>query len=204
MLATDNTVLLVIDIQARLMPSIHNHEALERKAAACIAGCKLLDIPIIVLQQYTKGLGETVPALQAAIGDFEPVEKITFSACHSPEFMDKLTRVAGAGSSKCEHDFNSSMERPAQAGKTNIIITGIEAHICVQLTVLDLLAAGYNVFVAADCIGSRNEADRMYAEERMRQAGAVITTLESVLFELLVRADHPMRKEITKLVVAVG
>ena len=180
MLTINNTIMLVVDIQTRLMPSIHNHEALEQKAAACISGCKLLDIPIIVLQQYTKGLGETVPALQAALGDFEPVEKITFSACQTAEFVDKLARQ----------------------GKKNVIVTGIEAHICVQITVLELLAAGYNVYVAADCIGSRKETDRLYAEQRMRQAGAIITTLESILFELLVRADHPMRKEITKLVTS--
>jgi len=178
MLSTENTVMLVVDIQTRLLPSIHNHEALVNKTAACITGIKLLDIPIIVLQQYTKGLGETVPVLQSALGDFEPVEKITFSAYQSVEFVDKLK----------------------QHSKKNVIITGIEAHICVQMTVLELLAAGYNVYVAADCIGSRNDTDRLYAEQRMRQAGAVITTLESVLFELLVRADHPMRKEITKLI----
>jgi len=171
--------MLVVDIQTRLLPSIHNHVALEQKTAACITGCKLLDIPIIVLQQYTKGLGETVPALQIALGDFKPVEKITFSACQTVEFVDRLK----------EH------------GKKNVIVTGIEAHICVQMTVLELLAAGYNVYVAADCTGSRKEADRLYAEQRMRQAGAIVTTLESILFELLVRADHPMRKEITKLIV---
>jgi len=179
MLKTENTIMLVIDIQTRLLPSIHSCDALEQKAAACIKGCKLLNIPIIVLQQYTKGLGETTPLLKSALGDFEPVEKITFSACKTAEFMDK---------------FKAS-------GKENVIITGIEAHICVQMTVLELLAEGYSVYVAADCIGSRNEADRIYAEARMRQAGAVITTLESILFELLVRADHPERKEITKLIV---
>ena len=180
-MSTDNTIMLVVDIQTRLLPSIHNYEAVERKTAACIAGCKLLDIPIIVLQQYTKGLGETTPTLQAALGDYKPVEKITFSACQTAEFMDKLR----------------------QYSKKNIIVTGIEAHICVQMTVLELLTAGYNVYVAADCIGSRKEADRLYAEHRMRQAGAIITTLESILFELLVRADHPMRKEITKLVTSL-
>jgi len=173
--------MLVVDIQERLLPSIHNHETLVQKTAACIAGCKLLDIPIIVLQQYTKGLGETVPALKAALGEFTPVEKITFSAYQTAEFVDKLKH----------------------SGKQNVIITGIEAHICVQMTALELIAAGYNVYVAADCIGSRKEADRLYAEERMRQAGAVITTLESILFELLVRADHPARKDITKLVIPI-
>ena len=181
MLSPDNSVMLVVDIQERLLPSIHNNEALVRKTAGCITGIKLLDIPIIVLQQYTKGLGETAKPLQTALGDYQPVEKVTFSACKTVEFVDNLARH----------------------GRKNIIVAGIEAHICVQLTVLDLLAAGYNVYVMADCIGSRKEADKHYAEQRMRQAGAVITTLESILFELLVRADHPMRKEITKIVTAL-
>jgi len=181
MLTTDNTLLLVIDIQTRLTPTIANHETLVAKTAACISGCRLLDIPVIVMQQYTKGLGETVPELQAAIGEFEPVDKITFSAWQNDKFVSRLRAI----------------------DKKNIIITGIEAHICVQLTVLELLQAGYNVYVAADCIGSRNDTDRIYAENRMTHAGAVITTLESILFELLVRADHPMRKEITKLVTAL-
>jgi len=173
--------MLVLDIQERLLPSIHNHEALVHKTAGCITGCKLLDIPIIVLQQYTKGLGQTVQPLQIALGDFKHVEKITFSACQTVEFVDNLK----------------------QHGRKNVLVTGIEAHICVQQTVLDLLAAGYNVYVAADCIGSRKESDKLYAEQRMRQAGAVITTLESALFELLVRADHPMRKEVTKIVTSI-
>ena len=181
MLTPENTVLTVVDIQTRLTPTIHNHEALVSYTAACITGCKLLDIPIILLQQYTKGLGETVPALQEALGELDPIEKITFSAYQNEEFVKKI----------------------AQSGRKNIIIAGIEAHICVQLTVQELLQAGYNVYVAADCIGSRNNTDRLYAEGRMAQAGAVITTMESILFELLARADHPMRKEITKLIIAL-
>ena len=179
MLSIDNTVLLVIDFQDKLMPAIFNHEVLVKKAAACIAGCKLLNIPILTMQQYTKGLGETVRPLQNALDVFEPIEKITFSCCKNAEFVDKLKRLK----------------------RKNIIITGIEAHICVQQTVLDLLEAEYNVYVAADCIGSRNETDRMYAEKRMENAGAVFSTMESFLFELLVKADHPKRKDITNLIV---
>jgi len=182
MLTQENTALVVIDIQERLAPSIHNIETMVQTTAACISGCKLLDIPVILLQQYTKGLGETVPAIKEALGELNPVEKITFSAYQNPEFADKL----------------------ATTGKKNVIITGIEAHICVQLTVLELLQAGYNVYVLADCISSRKDQSRVYAEERMRQAGAVVTTMESALFEVLGRADHPMRKEITKLVVGLG
>ena len=182
MLTPTNTVLLVVDIQERLTPSIHNHESVIAHTATAISVCNLLDIPIITLQQYTKGLGATVPALQSALGEFTPIEKITFSAYQNEEFVTTLTK----------HD------------RKNVILTGIEAHICVQLTALELLQAGYNVYVAADCIGSRKDTNRIYAENRMQQAGAVITPLESILLELLVSADHPSRKDITKLIISLG
>ena len=178
MFKTEDSLILVIDFQVRLMPFIHNHEELEKKVEAFIKGCRILDMPILTMQQYTKGLGDTSPVLKNALGDFEHIEKITFSCCGNAEFNDELNKLE----------------------KKNIVVTGIEAHICVQQTVLDLLANEYNVYVLSDCIGSRNEKDRIYAEKRMYQAGAVITTMESVLFEFLGRADHPKRKEISALV----
>ena len=178
MLTAENALVVVIDIQDRMMPSIHAHEELEKRTASLIKGCRILDVPVLVTQQYTKGLGETTLALKEALGEFDPIEKITFSCCGAPEFTDKL----------------KTSERK------NIIITGVECHICVQLTVLDLLADGYNVYVVADCVGSRREFDYKYAIKRMRQAGAVFTKMESVLFEFLVRADHPKRKEISNIV----
>ena len=178
MLKSENALLLVIDFQERLMPSIHGHAELEKKTAAFIKGCRILDVPVLTTQQYTKGLGDTSQALKDALCKFDPIEKITFSCCETIMFIDKLNSL----------------------GKKEIIVTGIEAHICVQQTALDLLDSGYTVYVVADCIGSRNVRDYTYAVERMRQAGAVITTMESVLFEFLVRADHPKRKEISNLV----
>ena len=178
MFKIEDTLLLVVDFQVNLMPAIHNHNELEKKTVTFINGCRLLDMPILTMQQYSKGLGDTIPAIKAALGEFQHIEKTTFSCYGDAGFVTKLK----------------------ETGKTNIIVTGIEAHICVQQTVLDLLDNGYNVYVVADCIGSRNETDRLYAEKRMQQAGAIITTLESVLFELLLRAEHPMRKEISKLV----
>ena len=178
MLEIENTLLLVVDIQVRLMPFINENESLERKCETFIKGCRILDIPILTMQQYTKGLGETMPVLKNALGEFEPIEKITFSCYGSAEFKDKLNNT----------------------GRKNILISGIEAHICVQQTVLDLLGAGYPVYLIADCIGSRNETDRLYAEKRMEKSGAVITTMESALFEMLIRADHPKRKDISELI----
>ena len=119
-----------------------------------------------------------MPSLQNALGGFKPVEKIAFSCYGDSKFVDKLS----------------------ESGKKNLLVIGIESHICVQQTVLDLLENGFNVYVIADCIGSRFETDKHYAEKRMRQAGAIITTAESVLFELLKSADHPKRKEIQGLI----
>jgi len=178
MLTIENTLLLVIDFQERLMPSIHRHEELAQKTAAFIKGCRILDLPVLTTQQYTKGLGDTIPAIKDALGEFEPVEKITFSCCKTAAFNDELIKT----------------------GRKAILVTGIEAHICVQQTVLDLLENGYQVYLIADCIGSRRENDLLYAEARMQKAGTIITTMESALFELLVRADHPKRKEISNLV----
>jgi len=178
MLTAENSLALAIDFQARMMPAIYKHEELARRSAIFIEGCRILGVPIITTQQYTQGLGETIAEIKEALKEFEPIEKITFSCCNTDEFKEKLIK----------------------SGKKNILVTGVEAHICVQQTVLDLLDSGYSVFVIADCIGSRFEINRHYADRRMEQAGAVLTTLESVLFEIMVSADHPKRKEISNLV----
>ena len=178
MLTTENTLTLVIDFQDRMIPSISNNEEIVRKTAIFIEGCRILGVHIITTQQYTKGLGETIPQLKTALGDFKHVEKITFSCYGCEEFEAMLD----------------------EADKRCIFITGVESHICVQQTVLDLLEDDYAVYVLADCIGSRFENDFQYAIRRMEQAGAIITTAESALFEMMVRADHPKRKEVSNLV----
>ena len=178
MLTTENSLTLVIDFQERMMPSIHDHKELLRKASVFVEGSGILGVPILTTQQYTRGLGETVPQLSSAIGDFEPIEKLSFSCFGCDEFEAKLK----------------------ESGRTNIFITGVESHICVQQTVLHLLERNYAVYVLADCVGSRFENDKHYALRRMEKAGAVITTAESALFEMMVRADHPGRKEISNLV----
>ena len=178
MLTTDNSLILAIDFQVRMMPSIKDNVELARKAAVFLEGCRILGVPIVTTQQYTKGLGETIPEVKEALGEFEPVDKITFSCCGNSDFRVKVT----------------------QAERNSILVMGVEAHICVQQTVLDLMGGGYYVYVIADCIGSRFETDRRYAESLMTKAGAVFTTYESVLFEILASADHPKRKEISNLV----
>ena len=178
MLTTENTLLLVIDFQQRMMPAIRKSEKLLLDSAKFVRGCKILGVQTLVSQQYTKGLGATVTQIAEALGDFEPCEKVTFSC-----YMD-----------------DGIKEKIKASGKKNIMIIGVEAHICIQQTVLHLLDDGYNVYFIADCVGSRKKTDFEYARRRMAQAGAVVTTLESALFEMMLTAEHPKRKEISALV----
>lgn len=178
MLTTENSLLLVIDFQERMMPAIRESEALLERSAKFVKGCKILEIPALVTQQYTKGLGATVPQIADALGEFEYYEKVAFSCYMDDEIREKLRA----------------------SGKKYILVTGVEAHICVQQTVLHLLDADYNVYLIADCTGSRSRDDFDYARRRMAHAGAVVTTLESALFEMMLSAEHPKRKEISSLV----
>ena len=169
---------IVVDLQERLFPHIHQHDILADRCAMFIKGLRILEIPIRVTQQYTKGLGPTIPSIVEALGEFDPLEKLNFSACAVSEIEADV--LGGHG-----HQF---------------ILVGIETHICVQQTALDILSQGRGVIVVEDCVSSRRENDKRMAIERMRDAGAIITTAESVLFELLEKAGTDTFKEISALV----
>lgn len=173
-----HSVGVVIDIQERLFPHIHDHDALAVRCAMLIKGLRILDVPMLVTEQYVKGLGPTIPSIAEALGTFEPREKITFSCCGDGVFEGDLL-------SRTRHQ---------------VIVMGIETHVCVLQTVLDLLASGNQVMVIEDCVSSRRPSDKLVAIERMRQAGAVISTAESVLFELLRKAGTDTFKQISALV----
>lgn len=174
----ENTIGVVIDIQSRLYPYIQDHELITRNNRILIRGLQILDIPLVVTQQYTKGLGETIPEIAEVLGEYRHIEKMSFSCCDEPRFNEDL----------------------ALSSKMYVIVTGIEAHVCVMQTVNDLIGQGYVPVVVEDCIGSRKHNDKKMAVERMRQAGAIITTYESILFELLKYSGTPEFKEISKLV----
>ncbi len=163
MIVRENAAYVAIDFQEKLMPVMSNTERLEGQSAKLIKGLEALGIPGLVTQQYTKGIGETVPAITEALGEFEHVEKYSFSCMANEEFVSRLEAL----------------------GKKDIIVCGIEAHICVQQTVLQLLEAGYNVYLAVDCISSRSEEDKLWAITRMGEAGAAITSYEAILYEIL-------------------
>jgi nicotinamidase-related amidase len=174
----DRTAALIIDFQERLFPFIHENEKLLRNVPILVEGLKVLGIPIFVTEQYVKGLGPTVEPIAASLGDIKRIEKVSFSCCDEPRLMEGIAVFA----------------------KENIIIAGIESHVCVLQTVIDLLRNGYHPIVVEDCISSRRENDKRIAIERMRKEGAVITTYESVLFELLRYSGTEQFKTISKLV----
>ncbi len=174
----DKSVLLVIDIQERLFPFIHENDRLVRNVPILIEGMKILGVPILATEQYVKGLGTTIPSVLGALGDIHRTEKMSFSCCDEPRFMENL----------------------AVLGREQVIITGIETHVCVLQTVLDLKANGYQPVVVEDCVSSRKPGDKQTALVRMRQEGALVTSYESVLFELLRYSGTDPFRAISKLV----
>lgn len=167
-------VLLVIDIQERLAAVMAEREKVIANAGHLIAASKLLDVPVVYTEQYPRGLGPTVPELRAELEPAAPVEKLTFDCCGEPAFAPALEA----------------------AGRSSVIVCGMETHICVLQTVLGLLARGATVHVAADAVCSRHPENRHTALEFMRDAGAAITCTETVMFQLLVRAGTPEFKAI--------
>ena len=170
--------LVVVDIQERLLPAIFENERLVQNAARLIKGATILGLPLFATEQYRKGLGPTVPEIAAAIPGFSPIEKLAFSACGAKDFISLIK-------SKKVSD---------------IILCGMESHVCILQTCLDLLAMRYRVFVVADAISSRTQRNYQLGLERMRDAGAVMVSAEMVLLELLEKAGTEEFRQILSLV----
>lgn len=177
-IAPSNSALLVIDFQERIFPSIWESEKLTRNVPILIEGMKLLGLPLFVTEQYVKGLGSTIPEIAIHLEGTERIEKSSFSCCDEPRFNLLL----------------------ANSGKDNIIVCGIESHVCVLQTVIDLKQHGYHPVVVTDCISSRKENDKSIALERMKQEGVILTTCEAILFELLRYSGGEVFKGISRLV----
>jgi len=173
----DDCVLLVIDMQERLMAAMDRNEEATAAAGRLIEGCAVLQVPTIVTEQYPKGLGPTVPALTAILAP-ERFEKVSFDCCGEEGFLDAL----------------------AATGRRQVLICGAEAHICVLQTCMGLLGAGYNVHIASDAVCSRSEEDRGSALGSMRQAGAVVSSTETALFQMLKAAGSDEFKRISRIV----
>jgi len=178
LLKPEKTALLIIDIQERILPVINNHHLVVDNTVKLIKGFKVLGLPIYFTEQYPKGLGPTTRTILDELGDIKPFDKMSFSCSGAGELFE---------------EFNTRK-------LSQIIICGIEAHVCVQQTVLDLNENGFQVNLAADAVSSRKEIDCQTALERMRHHGVEVTTTESILFELLNVCGTPQFKEISKLV----
>jgi len=174
----DDMTLIVVDVQERLLPAMKDADKLEASIIKLIQGIRTLDVPVVVTQQYTKGLGPTTTPVAQALGDFAPVEKTFFSAAEEIDFLEALNETKS----------------------TSVLLCGIEAHVCVAQTALILLELGYDVFVVEDGISSRSGSDKKTAMKRMIQAGARPVTVEAALFELLETANAPEFKEISRIV----
>ncbi len=176
-LRVETAVLLVVDVQERLLPAIHEGDQVLEAARRMVLAAEVLGVPTVLTKQYAAGLGPTCAGLRECLRDVEPVEKTRFSAC-----------VVGV------------LNRLASLGRPHVVVVGIEAHVCVQQTVLDLLRLGYLPYLCADAVGSRRPVDRDTAIVRMRRAGAIVTTTESVIFELLGEAGTEVFKKVLKIV----
>jgi len=178
LLRREHTGLLVIDVQERLHQVMWQKERVEENARKLIRGFQILSLPVLVTEQYPKGLGPTVESLRDLLGELRPYEKLHFSCCAVEPLMNEIER----------------------RDLFQIVLCGIETHVCVVQTALDLLHHGYQVHVPADAVSSRRKLDWYTALERMRRSGVVVTTTESVLFELLDVAGTPEFKEVAALV----
>jgi hypothetical protein len=174
----ENTLGLVIDYQERLLPHICENQQLLANTTVLIEGLLALEIPLFVTEQYRKGLGITTPEIRNLFSPFNPMEKVSFSCCDDQGFGKAL----------------------AETGKKSVVICGIEAHVCVLQTAIDLMENNYVPVVVADCISSRKLPDKQTAIKRMRQEGIIITSYESILFELCRVAGTGQFREISKLV----
>lgn len=166
LLTKDNSILLIVDIQERLAVVMKEKEKVAANSLHLIEAAKLLQMPVVFTEQYPKGLGPTISEIKEALLNCQPIEKITFSCCGEPSFLKTLSFT----------------------GKKKIILIGMETHICVLQTCLGLLKEGYDVHVVNDAVCSRCKDNFKTGIEFMREAGAVITCTETVLFQLLERA----------------
>ncbi len=174
----ERSIALIIDVQERLFPYIFENQKLVKNLSILMEGLKVIGVPVHVTEQYVKGLGPTIEPISLLTGSNPKFEKMAFSCCDDPGIMESI----------------------AVAGKENVIVAGIESHVCVLQTVLDLMKNGYHPVVVADCISSRTEENKRLAIDRMRQEGAIITTCESLLFELLRFSGTEEFKAVSKLV----
>lgn len=178
MITTEDTALILVDVQGNLAQSMRNKEGLSENLKRMVKGAQLLGVPILWTEQNPDGLGPTMPEIAELLPNQNPVSKFSFSCCGSEQFMKELKAL----------------------NRQNILIVGIEAHVCVYQTAADLVNLNYDVQVVADAVASRTLENKQIGLEKSKEAGAGITSTEIALFELLKIAKGDKFKEIIKIV----
>ncbi|EAQ79130.1 hydrolase [Blastopirellula marina] len=176
LMSRSDTALLLIDLQERLMPVIDQAESIVENVQRLVLTAQLFDMSVLGTEQYPKGLGPTVEPLHSLLNDLPT--KLTFSACGVDGLLKELP----------------------QRAIHKLLLVGVEAHVCVQQTALDLLAAGFDVYIAVDAIGSRFPLEKDISLRRMENAGAVLTTTEAAMFEWCEHAGDDLFKQVSRLV----
>ncbi|MBN1795262.1 MAG: hydrolase [Sedimentisphaerales bacterium] len=178
MFEIEKCCLVIVDVQGKLAQLMHEKQSLFKHIQILIKAAKILDIPILWCQQVPDALGPTIEQIAELIDSEKPINKASFSCC-------------------CDEQFNSRLK---QAGKQQIILCGIEAHVCIYQTAVELKQAGFEVAVIADAVSSRTAQNKQIALEKMRSSGIDISSTEMMLLELLKTAEHPQFREIAKLI----
>jgi nicotinamidase-related amidase len=174
----DKTVLIVVDIQEKLLPPIFQKDQLVRNAQLLIRLASILELPALLTTQYSKGLGSTVPQISSLLPGVAPIDKLMFSCFGSDTFCSTLKRLPG--------------------NRTSVLLCGMESHICVMQTALAAIREGYMVHVATDAVSSRSEWNWKMGLDRMQAAGAVLSSTEMAIYELLRSSGAPAFKEMLK------
>lgn len=178
MLKIENTTLLIVDIQGNLAHSMHGKELLFKNVQKLIKGIQILRIPILWVEQNPRGLGPTIPEIADLLSDIQPISKMSFSSCRNDRFLQALNAL----------------------NRKQVLIAGIEAHVCVYQTAAELVDIGYDVQVVTDAVSSRNMENKKIGLHRMKDSGVSLTSVETALFELLKAAEGEPFREILKIV----
>jgi len=173
----ENTVLVIVDVQEKLHPHVQKPEKLTKNIVKLIEFAKIFNIPIILSEQYPKGLGQTIPEIADALPKYAPLEKNTFS-CFGVEDFERAVL-----DTTC----------------MNLAIVGIETHVCVFQTTRDAIDRGYNVHLISDAVSSRSKKDKRIGMMRMKELGAVISSSEMLMFEIMEKAGTPEFKQVSPL-----
>lgn len=179
LLEKEKSALIVIDMQEAFRPVIPDFSELASRIATLVMGCKILKVPVLVTEQYPKGLGHTVEEIMRVLPKDSPIyDKTVFSCCGAEGFLERLESL----------------------GVSQILVSGIETHVCVNQTVHDLISRGFQVHLLVDCVSSRFQENKQVGIEKLKQAGVILSCVEMALFEMMRSSKHPCFKQIQTLI----